>query len=308
MNSVLKKYLKPKHGLLQFFGHYSRVLFDKRSQELQAEFKMRQTTPVLLFDFEVLRHTAKLYTPEIFKMFQDEYVKIKDCTIYKASKSDSITEYRVKYRNKPQEHLVKYEASTMTIQCSCMKFSFLGILCSHALKVLLKNNVKRIPTHYVLKRWTQDANVGSIKDYRGIDVKGSAQESMGKRLSHLSHKCLQINTLAAGREMMYEHVDKCFDKLLQDLQEMRIKCCLSSMDGEVHGEVVPKNVLQGDGGFDSHVDISQGICGIKTKPTVSRPRGRLKSSLERTKKKNLKVRRINPKRLVEQDKFNHVVA
>ena len=49
MNSVLKKYLKPKHGLLQFFGHYSRVLSNKRSQELQAEFKMRQTTLVLLF-------------------------------------------------------------------------------------------------------------------------------------------------------------------------------------------------------------------------------------------------------------------
>ena len=43
------------------------------------------------------------------------------------------------------------------------------------------------------------------------------------------------------------------------------------MEGEVHGEVVPENVLQGDGGFESHVDISQGICGIKTKPTVGRP-------------------------------------
>ncbi|XP_065632940.1 uncharacterized protein LOC112025240 isoform X2 [Quercus suber] len=72
----------------------------------------------------------------------------------------------------------------------------------------------------------------------------------------------------------------------QDLQEMRIKCCLSSMEGEVHGEVVPENVLQSDGGFESHVDVSQGICGIKTKPTVGRPRGRLKSSLERKKKKS----------------------
>ncbi|XP_030964276.1 uncharacterized protein LOC115985473 [Quercus lobata] len=72
----------------------------------------------------------------------------------------------------------------------------------------------------------------------------------------------------------------------QDLQEMRIKCCLSSMEGEIHGEVAPKNVSQDDGGFESHVDISQGICGIKTKPTVGRPRGRLKSSLERTKKKS----------------------
>ncbi|KAK9983232.1 hypothetical protein SO802_032757 [Lithocarpus litseifolius] len=286
MNSVLKKYLKPKHGLLQFFEHYSRVLSDKRHQELQSEFKMRQTLPVLLFDFEMLRHAAKLYTPEIFKMFQDEYVKIVDCTIYKASKSDSITKYRVKYRNKTQEHLVKYEASTTTVQCSCMKFSFLGILCSHALKVLDKKNIKIIPAHYVLKRWTQDAKVGSIKDYRGTDIKGNARESVGKRLCHLSHKCLQINTLAAEREMMYEHVDKSFDKLLKDLQEMRIKCCLSSMEGQVHGEVVPENVLQGDGGFESHVDISQDIRGIKTKPTVGRPRGRLKSSLERKKKKS----------------------
>ncbi|KAK9993571.1 hypothetical protein SO802_023274 [Lithocarpus litseifolius] len=189
-------------------------------------------------------------------------------------------------RNKTQEHLVKYEASTTTVQCSCMKFSFLGILCSHALKVLDKKNVKIIPAHYVLKRWTQDAKVGSTKDYRGTDIKGNARESVGKRLCHLSHKCLQINTLAAEREMMYEHVDKSFDKLLKDLQEMRIKCCLSSMEGQVHGEVVPENVLQGDGGFESHVDISQDICGIKTKPTIGRPRGRLKSSLERKKKKS----------------------
>ena len=75
------------------------------------------------------------------------------------------------------------------------------------------------------------------------------------------------------------------------------------MEGEVYGEVVLENVLQGDGGFESHVDISQGICGIKTKPIVGLPRGRSKISLERTKKKNLKVRRINPKRLVEQDKL-----
>ena len=57
------------------------------------------------------------------------------------------------------------------------------------------------------------------------------------------------------------------------------------MEGEVHGEIVPENVLQGDDGFESHVDVSQDICGIKTKPIVGCPRGRLKSPLEREKKK-----------------------
>jgi zinc finger SWIM domain-containing protein 3 len=34
MNNVLKKYLKPKHDILRFLGHYSKVLADKRHQEL----------------------------------------------------------------------------------------------------------------------------------------------------------------------------------------------------------------------------------------------------------------------------------
>ena len=53
----------------------------------------------------MLRHVVELYSPKNFQMFQDEYMKIADCTIYKANKSDTITEYKVKYsqRNiKPQ--------------------------------------------------------------------------------------------------------------------------------------------------------------------------------------------------------------
>ena len=53
-----------------------------------------------------------------------------------------------------------------------MKFTFVGILCVHTLKVLDKKNVKRLPTHYILKRWTQDAKVVYIKDHHGIVIKG----------------------------------------------------------------------------------------------------------------------------------------
>jgi zinc finger SWIM domain-containing protein 3 len=76
------------------------------------------------------------------------------------------------------KHLVKFEASTATIQCSCMKFSFVGILCVHALKVLdkKKKNMMRLPTHYAFKRWTKDAKVGAMKDYRDIDINVTSQE------------------------------------------------------------------------------------------------------------------------------------
>ena len=156
-------------------------------------------------------------------MFQDEYMKMGDCTIFKVSKSDTIIEYKVKYRQKTQEHLVKYEASTTNVQWSCMKFSFVGILCVHALKVLDKKNIHILPTHYILKIWTQDAKVGSIKNYYGVDIKGNAQESLGKRYSHLCHNFREVSILAAESEIMCDYAKRCSETLLKDLQKMRKK-------------------------------------------------------------------------------------
>ena len=61
---------------------------------------MRQTTLVLRLDVKILRHAIKLYTPKMFKMFQDEYMKMGDCKIFKVSKYDTITKYKFKYRQK----------------------------------------------------------------------------------------------------------------------------------------------------------------------------------------------------------------
>jgi hypothetical protein len=43
-------------------------------------------------------------------------------------------------------------------------------LCAHALKVLDIMNVKLLPTHYVLKRWTREARHGTIQDTQGRSI------------------------------------------------------------------------------------------------------------------------------------------
>jgi hypothetical protein len=142
---------------------------------------------------------------------------------------------------------------------------------------------------------------------------------MGKRYSHLSHNFREISTLAVESEMMYEYVNICFEKLLTDLQEMIKTCYSSSIEGriEVHGDVVPRDASQCDIGFESHEDITfPGIRGIKTKPTVGRPRNRLKNALENEKTVNLGAKKYSllivlvayNKRLMRKDKFNHLDA
>lgn len=50
------------------------------------------------------------------------------------------------------------------IFCDCHKFETRGILCGHGLKVLDAMNIKFIPSHYILKRWTRDARSRSNQD------------------------------------------------------------------------------------------------------------------------------------------------
>ena len=44
----------------------------------------------------------------------------------------------------------------MTVDCSCNLFVQNGILCRHALKVLLNDDVDSIPDKYILRRWRCD--------------------------------------------------------------------------------------------------------------------------------------------------------
>ena len=62
------------------------------------------------------------------------------------------------------ERIVTADPLNQTIYCSCQMFDRIGILCAHGLKVLDLMNIKLLPTHYVLKRWTREARTGSIQD------------------------------------------------------------------------------------------------------------------------------------------------
>ncbi|KAK2968436.1 hypothetical protein RJ640_004442 [Escallonia rubra] len=228
----------------------------------------------------------KVYTPEMFNMFQYEYIKAWDYSIHKVSKFENISDYKVVFGGKGREHLVKFEAETTTVQCSCMKVNFVDVLCRHALKVLDKKNIKRIPPQYILKRWTKYANDAIVSDYRGAQVQGKSQESIGKRYSYLSHDLQELVTLAAKNEDMYTYAHQNLSKLLKDLEEMKKTYCCSTLDPYTNTQDgLLKNVPQLNDGI-----MSQCPGGIKRKATYGRPRKRLKDPLEQPRRQKSQVK------------------
>jgi len=127
MNNILKH----NYNLLCFFEHYERVLEDQRYKELVVDFNMMHTSPVLCATVEMLQHAEEVYTHKSFSLFQKQYIVIGDYVVNKVSKFEMVYKYKVSYRGVACEHLVNYDVANKTICCSCMKFSFDGILCRH---------------------------------------------------------------------------------------------------------------------------------------------------------------------------------
>lgn len=107
-----------------------------------------------------------------------------------------------------EERIVTDDPLTQTVSCSCEMFNRTEILCGHGLKVLDLMNIKTLPTHYYLKRWTREARNGSILDRQGRNVVENPKLEAQLRYKNLSHK---FHTMAykVVNSPMLSHVRKC---------------------------------------------------------------------------------------------------
>ncbi|XP_073121032.1 protein FAR1-RELATED SEQUENCE 5-like [Henckelia pumila] len=212
MNSVLKKYVNHKHDLLEFFKRFRRLINDRRYEELKADLRSKHSTPVVSFPVEILKHAVSVYTHEIFQLFQNELSKAHDSKSEVVSESETVSQYKITPFNKQYKHTVIYDSSDDKVSCSCKKFEFAGILCSHALKVLTFKNVVRIPESYVKKRWTKQAKKWVAETYEMIeesldDIKEEDEKvKIGVRYKELCRVHNQLVTRAALTEETYEIV------------------------------------------------------------------------------------------------------
>ncbi|KAG0544599.1 hypothetical protein BDA96_02G289700 [Sorghum bicolor] len=193
MNNELKGYISVKYDILTFFEHFERLVADKRYEEVKCDFRATQSTPKLKSDLRILRHAARIYTPAIFKVFEEQVMQTLNCDLFYCGDSNAEKEYKIKVYGK--EHVVKFSASEVMVKCSCKKFEFVGILCCHALKILDINNIKKIPEQYILNRWTADAKVVHIKS--NSETHEDPKTKLSKRRKELCRMYIYLANRAA---------------------------------------------------------------------------------------------------------------
>jgi zinc finger SWIM domain-containing protein 3 len=145
LNNEVKGYISVKYDMLTFFEHFDRLVQDKRYEEVTLDFRATQSTPTLNTDLMILRQASKLYTPAVYKLFENQVLQTLNCDFFCCGDDGSEKTYRVKVHGNHHGHFVKFSPSKSRVSCSCKKFEFAGILCWHALKILDINNIKSVP-------------------------------------------------------------------------------------------------------------------------------------------------------------------
>ncbi|XP_043705054.1 protein FAR1-RELATED SEQUENCE 5-like [Telopea speciosissima] len=215
INSDLKKYLRSSLDLVQFFKYFERVVEDKRTNELKAEFEARNTFLESMSSKNfVLRQAGKVYTPYIFKQFLEEYEWMAACVIKSRKGDDIFCEYVVGLVDEEMnfvegEYVVLYKPSEHLIECSCKKFETFGILCCHALKVIDVLDLKCIPDKYILRRWTRTARNIVVEDSKGKQVVEDVHLNCTHRFRFLGHIFLELAIQASNSETGFEMAKSC---------------------------------------------------------------------------------------------------
>jgi hypothetical protein len=157
VNSDMKNHLKSDLDIIHFFKHLERVVQEKRNIELNVEYESRKKLPRIKMRVPILLQTSKIYTPSVFEQFQNEFEKSMAAYIKALEQQNEFTiaiDTMQKGSVFVEECKVISNYSEQSVSCSCRQFKRIGLLCSHALKVLDILNTKSLPEHYILKRWS----------------------------------------------------------------------------------------------------------------------------------------------------------
>ncbi|XP_074264903.1 protein FAR1-RELATED SEQUENCE 5-like [Silene latifolia] len=146
-------------SLTDFYHIYEGTVKRWRDEEERKEFNCIRSTPTSVYPLvDLLQHASQVYTIELFRLFEKEFVVAMGTRAVILSTENSVLLYGVDPPGvSGSTHHVTFDCVNNMVECSCRKFQEMGMLCFHILRVFHMHSVNEIPTRYILRRWTKFA-------------------------------------------------------------------------------------------------------------------------------------------------------
>ncbi|KAL0910674.1 hypothetical protein M5K25_018751 [Dendrobium thyrsiflorum] len=289
-NNICHGISKATSSITECFLGLEKLMITWRRNEQDEDFRCSQSDVVpVIRSSPILKQAARYYSRKLYSFFEEEFLQgVGGMSIVHAS-ADSTT-FFVKNADRcdqPQQWTVHFDAAENLVQCTCGKFSMMGILCSHTMRVFRQLDISKIPSQYLLLRWSAR---GRKDFYAGPTVNGMGNKPIQSNdggsgiifKNHLSRFAYQISTRAQGNE---------------DAEQYMLAAMVEMADN-VDFILAGKQNKQAD-----NLNTAGSVHNKVKDPVKCRPKGvsnaRLKSHWE--KKKPKRRRGSNPKNTSKED-------
>ncbi|KAF8405456.1 hypothetical protein HHK36_010362 [Tetracentron sinense] len=207
VNSFFDRYVHKKTTLKEFLEQYKVVLRDRNEEELKADFNTWLRIPSLKFHSPYEQQMSTVYTHEIFKKFQAEVLGIVGCYLKKEIEDGTTITFRVQDFEAQQDFIVAWDETKSEVSCSCHLFEYKGFLCRHVMVVLQCSAVTKIPSLYILKRWSKEA-----KSRHTMGQASEELQSKVQRYNDLCHRALKLSEDGSLSQQSYSIVVHALDE------------------------------------------------------------------------------------------------
>ncbi|XP_074314490.1 protein FAR1-RELATED SEQUENCE 5-like [Silene latifolia] len=223
-------------SITAFFGIFETTVKRWRNEEERKEFNGIRSTPTSVYPLsDLLLHASQVYTVEIFRIFEREFVLAMGTRATILPVDDPLLVYRVQPGvSEEGPHHVTYDCSNQLIECTCRKLQVMGIFCSHIIRVLHMHSVGEIPSRYILRRWTKFSKTAVWERLLPGDIRRSAandainwRRSMLIATNHLITKC---HNVAEARTIFENLCVKANEELQSLLSELSMEKELRTED------------------------------------------------------------------------------
>ncbi|CAL1386103.1 unnamed protein product [Linum trigynum] len=149
---------------------------------------------------------------------------------YSSGRDDGLIGYNTFYTRDGDdicwnERVVYIDVPNSRLECSCMLFKSMGIVCLHMLKVMAmlgdfgNEAMKTLPDHYILKRWTIDAKKKEVVESSTsvVDDEGAGNVTSNIKTLRYRETTTLLNKLATK---LYVVGDDLYEKWLKALSKM----------------------------------------------------------------------------------------
>lgn len=214
-NARFNENVGPTYNILSFLREYKRIVETITNKEKNEDNQGKEKAPKeLCYGYTIEQQAIDLYNRNIYLKFMNQ---LKQTEKYKYKETEKGKCFEVWYKSnqvKKQERIRKYIVLTdlsegnEDFSCICGKFNKDGILCSHILKVIVEEEISRIPGKYFIDRWRKKE-----KKINAAAREENYQSHELLRFNILSRKTAILTSKGAKKEVATHYLEAKFERI-----------------------------------------------------------------------------------------------